>query len=241
MFSYLITGAGRGLGLELTKQLRQRPPSEVSAIFATIRGTPSETLQELVVEAQGRIVIVHLVVTEKEGIAAAVDQVKEKLDGRGLDVLINNAVITETSPDGAVSMGALRETLQVNVEAGHEVTVAFLALLREGREKKVLNLSSSVGSIALARLYAVAPHPAYKISKAALNNLTAQYALELEKDGFTFVVVSPGWLKTDMGGEYAQLDVSVGASAVLDVIARDGKELRFRDSTQSKSSSTYLT
>jgi len=140
MSSYLITGAGRGLGLELVRQLSQRSPREVSAVFATIRGPPSEALQELVAEAQGRIIVMHMVVTDKDSIAAAVGQVRERLGGRGLDVLINNTAIMETSLDGVASMDNLRNSFQVNVEAVHDVTAAFLPLLREGSQKKVLNL-----------------------------------------------------------------------------------------------------
>ncbi|EIC09472.1 hypothetical protein OR221_0452, partial [Microbacterium laevaniformans OR221] len=77
----------------------------------------------------------------KDTIAVAVGQVRETLGAaRGLDVLINNAAIMETSLDGVASMDNLRKTFEVNVEAVHNVTAAFLPLLREGSQKKVVNV-----------------------------------------------------------------------------------------------------
>lgn len=140
MSSYLVTGAGRGLGLELIRQISQRSPSEVSKVFATIRGSPSETLQKLADGSNGRVIVIRMVVTDKSSIAAAVEQVKQELAGQGLDVLINNAGVMPTTLDGIAAMDNLLETLQVNVETVHSVTSAFLPLLKEGKQKKVLNM-----------------------------------------------------------------------------------------------------
>ncbi|KAH8589809.1 hypothetical protein B0O99DRAFT_664421 [Bisporella sp. PMI_857] len=208
MASYLITGVGRGLGLELVRVLCNKPASEVSTIFATIRSSPPPALQELISQSGGRVVVV-----------------RESLGGRGLDVLINNAAINETSPGGVATMDNLRKSLGVNVEAVHDITVACLPLLRESNRRTVLNMSSIVGSMAHAERFMIAPHPAYKVSKAALNCLTRLYALELESEGFTFFAVSPGWLRTDQGGPYADLDAETGAKAVLDLLSRDRADL----------------
>jgi NAD(P)-dependent dehydrogenase (short-subunit alcohol dehydrogenase family) len=140
MSSYLVTGAGRGLGLEFVRQLSQRPVSEVSTVFATIRGSPSEALQKLADESNGRLVILHMALSDKSSIATAVEQVKDRLAGRGLDVLINNAGIMPATPEGIAAMDNLQEVIQVNVETVQNVTSAFLPLLKEGSQKKVLNL-----------------------------------------------------------------------------------------------------
>lgn len=140
MSSYLVTGAGRGLGLEFVRQLSQRPAEQVSIVFATIRGSPSVALQKLADNSNGRLVILHMAVSDKSSIATAVEQVKDKLDGQGLDVLINNAGIGPTTPDGIAAMENLMEVIQVNVETVQNVTSAFLQLLKKGTQKKVLNL-----------------------------------------------------------------------------------------------------
>lgn len=140
MASYLVTGAGRGLGFELVSQLSRKPSSEVSVIFAATRSEPSTALQALIDSSDGRVVNVLMVLTDKSSIDSGVKQVEQKLAGRGLDVLINNAGIMQGSPDGIHTMSNLREAFQVNVEAVHDVTAAFLPLLRKGEQKKVLNV-----------------------------------------------------------------------------------------------------
>jgi len=225
MASYLITGAGRGLGLEMVRVLSQKPASEVSAIFATIRSAPPPALQEIISQSQDRVIAVQLEVTDQASIAAAASEVKEKLGGRGLDVLINNAAVSNSTPTSITATTTLQSIFQVNVDAVNNVTVAFLPLLREGTKKLVVNMGSIVGSVTHAKRFMIAPDPAYRVSKAALNCLTAVYAYELENEGFTFVVVSPGWCQTDQGGPYADLDVPTGAKAVIERLERDRAEL----------------
>ena len=82
--------------------------------------------------------------------------------------------------------------LEVNVQGPHLVTKALLPALKRSKRKLVANISSTMGSIAMAEQYMFAHTPAYKISKATLNMLNKQYALYLGEEGLTFVVVSPG-------------------------------------------------
>ena len=140
MSSYLVTGAGRGLGLGFVRQLSQRPPEQVSVIFAAIRGPPYGPLEKLADESNGRLVILRMAVADKSSIPPAVEQVKARLAGKGLDVLINNAGVMAISPGGIATMDNLIEVIQVNVGAAQNVTSAFLPLLKEGRQKKVLNV-----------------------------------------------------------------------------------------------------
>ena len=140
MASYLVTGAGRGLGLELVTQLLALEPSKVSTVFATTRSSPSKALQDLIDKSKGRAVHIPLVVTDKSSIDKAVNLVDEKLAGKGLDVVVNNAGLQPLSPEGIASMDNLREALETNVEAVHNVTAAFLPLLRKSQLKKVVNM-----------------------------------------------------------------------------------------------------
>lgn len=103
MASYLITGCSRGLGLELASQLLQLPASEVAIIFVTARKeTPAIT--ELANQYTGRVIFVSLDVTDDGSIKSAVKKVTEKLQDKGLDVLVNNAGIMLDSPGGIEKM-----------------------------------------------------------------------------------------------------------------------------------------
>ncbi|KAL9587129.1 MAG: hypothetical protein Q9203_003619 [Teloschistes exilis] len=195
MATYLVTGSSRGLGLEIVTQLAALPPAQVARVFATARSDASTALQELVCRSAGRVVYVRLDTTDDESIKSASVEVARSLgDDGGLDVLINNAGIMPMSPGGVETIirDNLDETLKTNVASTHNVTAVFLRLLRKGSQKKICNISSTLGSITTAAQYGFMPVPAYKISKAALNMLTVQYALSLEKEGFTCISMSPG-------------------------------------------------
>ncbi|KAG6999652.1 phomenoic acid biosynthesis cluster MFS-type transporter [Physcia stellaris] len=227
MASYLITGANRGFGLALARQLISLPASEVAKVFATARSDAPE-LVELAKKSSDRVVIVNLDVTNEASIKQAAAEVEADLSGKGLDVLINNAGVCQYASDGVKSMDNLAESFTINVLGVHWVTRAFLPLLYKGTQKKVVNIPSSttLGSITLSRAAHYLPAPAYKISKAAMNALTVQYALDYEKEGFTFMALSPGWMKTDLGGgDMADLTPDEGARASLDIIFKPGQEL----------------
>jgi len=224
MSSYLITGCSRGLGLELAAQLVSSP--EVSTVFAAAR-KESPALKELIEKSDGRVVLVHLEATDPASVKQAVFDVEKSLDGKGLDVLINNAGVMDYVPGGPSSLPAdeMNRVLTTNVTGVHLVTQSFLPLLEKGSLKKIVNITSTLGSIAMAEGYSSGPSVAYKVSKSALNMLTVQYAFELGKKGFTVFCISPGWLKTDLGGvDYADLEVGVGANAVLDKVFDANKE-----------------
>ncbi|KAH8828995.1 short-chain dehydrogenase-like protein [Flagelloscypha sp. PMI_526] len=224
MSSYLITGASRGLGLGLVQLLASKPISEVGLIFASGR-KPSETLSELIETNPGRVHFIELEISDKISVEKAVKQVETILEEHKatLDVLVNNAAILNYTPDGVDTMSDLSETLNINVVGTHLVTAGFLPLLKKGNAKKVANVSSTLGSLALSAKFAHMPSPAYKISKAATNMLTRQYAHDLAKDEFSVFCLSPGWVKTDMGSEDAELSVEQSVSAILEIITNADK------------------
>ncbi|CAN9300052.1 unnamed protein product [Alternaria alternata] len=217
MASYLITGSSRGIGLGYVTILARKDASEVSKIFAAARSENS-ALNKLISESAGRIEFVPLEVTSEESAKKAAQHVERSLGDQGLDVLINNAGVPSRTEDGIENMTDLTEVLNINVFGVHNVTRAFLPILKKGQLKKIVNISSSLGSMALSAMFKFQPTPAYKVSKAALNMLTVQWAESLEKDGFTVLAICPGWVKTDMGTEAGHLTAEESVTGGLNVI-----------------------
>ncbi|KAK2763874.1 hypothetical protein FQN54_009492 [Arachnomyces sp. PD_36] len=219
MATYLITGTSRGIGLAMVKVLASKPASEVSTVFAAAR-TETDSLKQLAAQSSGRIQFVKMDVTNEESVENAVTVVEKALGDKGLDVLVNNVGIMNYTPDGIESMTDLASSFDTNVTSVHNVTSAFLPLLKAGNLKKVVNISTTLGSITMAPTYQVFPVPAYKVSKAALNMLTVQYAQSFADQGFTFLTVSPGWVQTDLGGKSADLTVDQSANSLVDIVLR---------------------
>ncbi|KAK8084690.1 hypothetical protein PG997_005961 [Apiospora hydei] len=250
MSNYLITGTSKGLGLCLVKELLKRPASSVGLIFATTRSAPTPALQKAIDESSGRVVNIIVDPTDLESLRAALPVVEKRLGDAGLDVLINNVgtgpfangiknmyasvlsggkkktVLTQeyTDYDHLPNRDNLADVFNVNVMSVQNVTTAFLPLLEKGERKKVVNMSTTVSSFAYQDVFVRLPAPAYKITKAALNMLTLQWGMEYRDKGFTIFGVSPGWCKTDMGGEGANLEPEQGAEAAMKVIDAAGKE-----------------
>ncbi|KAJ5171661.1 hypothetical protein N7492_004254 [Penicillium capsulatum] len=224
MASFLITGSSRGLGLALVSRLAALSPTEVGTIFATARQDNSPQLDELVKASAGRVERVTLDVTSPDSIQQASREVERRLQGRGLDYLINNAGVMDWSPANLESMDNLDEVFHINVTSVHLVTRAFLPLLRQGEKKMTVNVSTTLGSIGWSHIFKEMPSPAYKVSKAALSMLTVQYDHQYAKEGLSFLAISPGWLRTDLGGSRADLPVEVGAEKVVDLVQKASPE-----------------
>ncbi|KAL4799184.1 hypothetical protein BDV19DRAFT_355417 [Aspergillus venezuelensis] len=219
MATYLITGSSRGLGMALATELSASPESEVSLIFATSRTKDPAALTSLSSSTSGRVVPVQLDPNDPESVKDAVEFVQRTLQERGkkgLDVLVNNSGVSVYTGGGIENMppSELTSVFHTNVTLTHIVTLAFLPLLRAGKRKVIANISSTVGSIGLSPKFHMNPAYSYKVSKAGMNMLTSQYAIEFSREGFTSFAISPGWLRTDLGGEYADLPVEVGAREV---------------------------
>ncbi|KAI4739003.1 NAD(P)-binding protein [Aureobasidium sp. EXF-12298] len=226
MATYLITGASRGIGLELTKQLLELPASQVSKVFAVARNVESDGIKQLEQKYADRLYPVSASVDNTASVQKAVEAVKAKLNGQSLDVLVNNAGISGQT-NGTIKdmeLDQLTQILDVNVVGVQRVTAAFFPLLEQGSQKKIINVSSGLGSFAYAPHVGSMPSDAYIISKTTLNMLTVRWAHQYADAGFTIVAISPGWLKTDMGTEHADLSLEQGVTAVKKLILETGKE-----------------
>jgi len=199
----LITGANRGIGLELATQY--------TAAGWQVIGTARKPEQAAELRALNARVI-QLDVTDQQSI----DRMAEELGDRPVDLLINNAGIfprVRTITD--VNFDDVTRTFAVNTLGPMRVSRALLPNLRSGQLKKVVNITSRLGSIADnsgGGFYG------YRESKAALNMFTRSLANELRADGFICVVVHPGWVQTDMGGASATLTVLESAQGIRSVV-----------------------
>lgn len=213
MSRVLITGANRGIGLEMVKQLLHR---DEAVVVATCRDPKNATeLQQL--RSDGRLHIVALDVTEESTIDAAVSEVSRLIDG--LDVLVNNAGIfgeRQNQSFETITRDLMMRTFAVNSIAPLMVTRAFIDLLERGQSPRIVNISSQLGSI---ERKSSGGNYAYCSSKAALNMVTRTMAADLRGAGITTVTLHPGWVQTDMGGASATLTPETSVAGILNVIA----------------------
>lgn len=212
----LITGANRGIGLELARQYLQRG----DLVLATARDLAAAAdLHALAAEHPGRCHLFRLEVTDEENVAAVAAEAATRVDG--LDVLINNAgVFPRNERPETLDAQVLLQTLHTNAVAPLIIARELLPLLRRGQRPRILNITSQLGSLtrrASGRCYS------YCSSKAALNMLTRSLAFDLKDDGIIAVVVHPGWVQTDMGGAHAP--VTPGESARGIIALADGLTL----------------
>ncbi|KAI8356737.1 4-dihydrotrisporin dehydrogenase [Choanephora cucurbitarum] len=203
---YVITGASRGIGLEFVRQIAAKG----NTVFACARNPDaSEGLQKLV--DNKRVFSVKLDTLDKDSLKTAVAQI-EKHSPEGIDVLINNAGIggSSASTPEKVTKESLLKVFETNVCGTSDATQAFLPLLRKrGKDsvKKVLNISSILGSIAkINEINSTGGTVEYNVSKTALNMLTRTTAQVLAEENFIVYASHPGWVKTDMGGDNAPVE-----------------------------------
>lgn len=222
MATVLITGANRGLGLELTRQYAARG---WEVIACARRPEVAPDLAALAHASGGRVALERLDVTDHKGVDAAA----RRLAGRPIDVLFNSAGTMgrgsrvgagfPASRFGEIDYADWEEIFRVNVEGPMKVTEAFVEHVARSAGRKVVALSSVVGSIASntsGGLYA------YRGSKAALNACMKSLAIDLGRShGLVVAMLHPGWVRTDMGGPGASLSVDESVSGIADVIARE--------------------
>jgi NAD(P)-dependent dehydrogenase (short-subunit alcohol dehydrogenase family) len=203
----LVTGANRGIGLELVRRLARRGYTVVLGSRDPEKGEAAAA--EL--HGQGLEVEVRTVdVADGAGIEALGASLENDL-GR-LDVLVNNAAIHyDTWQTGVdADLDVVREALETNLLGAWQTTQALLPLLRASGHGRIVNVSSEGGSLASMS----GGIPAYRASKAALNALTRMLAAALRADGVLVNSVCPGWVATDMGGPGGR-PVEEGAASVL--------------------------
>jgi len=203
----IVTGANRGIGLEVVRQLANHGDTVVLGCRDTHSG--ERAVAELAATA-GTVLVRQLDVLDP----ASMTPIAEELSGSygRLDVLVNNAAIHYDTWQRAstADLQIVEEAWATNVLGPWRAVHAFLPLLRNSRLGRIVNVSSESGSLSSMG----SGTPAYSVSKAALNALTKQLASDLRADRILVNSVCPGWVATDMGGSGGR-PVEDGAASVV--------------------------
>ena len=211
MSTVLVTGANRGIGLEFA---RQYAAGGWRVIACCRHQAKAADLKLLADGSDGRVSVHALDVTDHK----AVDALARELKKESLDLLINNA--GTYGPDdqsiGKMDYAGWAETMAVNVMAPLKMTQAFLGQLEKGQQKKIVAMSSIMGSI---RDSPPVGNYVYRSSKAALNMTVRSLSIDLRARNLITLAMHPGWVRTRMGGEGAPLAPEQSVTSMRRVIA----------------------
>ena len=211
--TWMITGANRGIGLALTMELLRRGDHVVAAA----RDPWGGALAELAGVHVGQLTPLELDVTSDKSVAAA----KQAFDGRPIDVLVNNAgVYGPRDRQSALDMDfkAWREVFEVNVYAPLRVAQAFLPNVEAGSGRKIVTISSRMGSIGSNPSGAIA----YRSSKTAVNMVMVGFGNAVRDSEVAVLLFHPGWVRTDMGGGGADIPPTESAAGLIATIDASG-------------------
>jgi NAD(P)-dependent dehydrogenase (short-subunit alcohol dehydrogenase family) len=211
----LITGANKGIGLEIARQLGRQGMTVLVGARDEGRGREAtEGLRSEGISAH----FIRLDVTDQDTIDQAVRRIEEEFDR--LDILVNSAgIFIDDAPPSELDMAVLRRTYETNFFGPVAVTRTMLPLLRKSSAGRVVNMSSSLGSLTLTNdpnwEFAPLNLLAYNSSKTALNAVTLQFAKELRDTAIKVNAADPGYTATDMNNHQGTRSVEQGARAAV--------------------------
>lgn len=207
----LITGSNKGIGLALSLTFA----SAGWDVIATARNSSRPALENAAARFPN-LSVVELDVTDETSIAQAAEVVAAAHPS--IDVLVNNAAVFPGNGDEkleAMDVEWFTEAFESNVTGVARVTRAFLPLLRGSECPRIVNLSSGAASISSKDDASYYP---YSVSKAALNMLSRTMAFEFKPEGIIVAAISPGWVRTEMGGPNAPLTADESAGSLFTTI-----------------------
>lgn len=204
----LVTGANKGIGFEVVRQLARKG----FHVFLGARNVDAgrEAVDKLRSEGASDITFLQIDVSKQDSVWSAAKEFSRSVDH--LDSLVNNAgiLLDEDTDVLKILPEAFETTLRTNTLGPLIVSQAFVPLLKTSSEPRIVNVSSGGGQLADG---ADGWSPAYCISKTALNGVTSQLAAVLPN--FAVNSVCPGWVRTDMGGANATRSVAEGAAGIV--------------------------
>ena len=210
MTSVLITGANRGIGLELSQQYF----TNGDRVYACCRSPKTAAELTALANASDGMVSIHTMdVSSEDSIKACAEELSEA----SIDVLINNAGVYggEHQTIGDANLSDWLMTLQINTIGPFRVAEAFQQHLKSANNPKLLTVSSQVGASTFSM-----PIYAYSSSKAAVNKVMQILATEWQQHGISVSLIHPGWVQTDMGGPDASITAHVSAKGIRQVIEK---------------------
>jgi len=208
--SVLITGANRGIGLELTK----RYAAAGNRVFACCRDPDKAVELQALTDTRKGLSIHGVQITEAASVTGLIKQIR----AAPIDILINNAGTSGPPPQRQslqnMDFDAWAETFSVNTMAPLRMLQAFRDNLKAGTNPRAVTMTSQMGALA----WKAPGMYAYCSSKAAVNKVMQMAAIELANDGIAVCLIHPGWVRTDSGGTNADLSVAKSAYGIMAVI-----------------------
>ena len=200
MKTALITGAYRGLGLEVARQLSERGWQIILTARRKDQGSAAAAQLK-------NATFLELDISSDTSVARAAKTVQN------LDVLINNAAVIADNDQDILTIRpqVIAETIEINAFGALRVTQAFVSHLLKSRAGRIVNVSSGAGQLSDMGTWS----PAYAASKTALNAITCLFAAALKENGIAVNSVCPGWCRTEMGGSNAPRSVEEGAAGIV--------------------------
>ncbi len=228
----LVTGANKGIGLEVAKSLAQQGCTVLLGVRDLSRG---EEAAEKLAQQGVEVAPIDLDLNDSGSVRAAAQQIAEQ-HGR-LDILVNNAGIADKAdgPPSSASIDAVERILRTNLLGSIAVTQAMLPLLRKSSAGRIVNVSSGLGSLTLAgdpeHFYSGILSIGYCASKAALNMFTVKLARELAGTAIKVNSADPGYTATDLNGHSGYQTIEQGAAETirLALLPDDGPTGSFSD------------
>jgi NAD(P)-dependent dehydrogenase (short-subunit alcohol dehydrogenase family) len=204
----VVTGANRGIGLEVCRQLA------AAGVRVVLTGRDRAAIETAAGDLRARHLDVSpavMDITDDDSIRSCARQVLEQF--ARVDILVNNAAVLIDGDSHllAIPIAHFRATFEANVFGAIAVAQAFVPAMIERRRGSVVNVSSGAGQLSSMGTYA----PAYSVSKAALNAFTIQLAAATHGNGVMVNCVDPGWVRTRMGGSNATKSVEQGADTIV--------------------------
>ena len=212
----LVTGANRGIGLEIARKLAEKGLTVIMAVRDRQKGMAA---QKLLLDRELDVHLAHLDVADATSIIAAAGKIEDTF-GR-LDVLINNAGINIDHHTGIreLSLGLLYKTLETNCFGPLLLSQTCIPVMAKHSYGRIVNISSILGSltdiVSPESPYSGRQSPAYSLSKTLLNGITALLARDLRQQNILVNAVCPGWTRTDLGGPKASVSPEQAADALL--------------------------